>query len=240
MGRSTSPTVGWHPPLYDLQGVFLRVCSQEGLLDLENEECVVFYLWSGQASAPLCSCYYLHVGVFIHRQRLQLLGPPVSCLRPRSVIRKGQAPGGGHGEGSPGVLLGILLTSGIRILSCWKWCCDWRSSQLSSWQKDKLLRTSSQGSLLKESQVETRGPHVPLPNAAFVFEDAEDGVEGKCFGFECGCRNRLYVQDMLLNIQGCWVFFFHFFLPPTVIPCFITHHANVILTFSDVTLSLNK
>ena len=44
----------------------------------------------------------------------------------------------------------------------------------------------------------------------------------------------------------CWIFrvvgffFFHFFLPPTVIPCFITHHANVILTFSDVTLCLNK
>lgn len=80
-----------------------------------------------------------------------------------------------------------------------------------------------------------------LPNATFVFEDAEDGVEGRCLGFECGCKNRFYIEDMLLNIQGCWFFFFfHFFLPPTVIPCFITHHANVILTFSDVTLSLNK
>ena len=142
------------------------------------------------------------------------LGPPFSCLRPRSVIRKGQAPGGGHGEESPGVLFGILLTSGIRILLCWKWCCDWRSSQLSSWEKERLLRTSSQGSLLKGSQVETHGPQVHLPNVPFVFKDAEDGVEGICFGLECGCRNKLYIQDMLLNIQGCWFFFFPFLFTP--------------------------
>lgn len=53
------------------------------------------------------------------------------------------------------------------------------------------------------------------------------GGERNCVGFECGCRSRLYIKDMLLNIQG---FFFHFFLSPTVIPCLITHHANVILT----------
>ena len=93
MGRSTSPTVGWHPSLFDLQGVFLRVCSQEGLLDLESEECVVFYLLSGQASASLCSCYYLHVGVSIHRQRLQLFGPGSTCLLPQTQVYDQERPG---------------------------------------------------------------------------------------------------------------------------------------------------
>lgn len=214
MGRSTSPTVGWHPSLFDLQGVFLRVCSQEGLLDLENEECVVFYLGRPQvlfAPAITFISEYLSTG-----NRFQLFGPGSTYLLPQTQVCDQERPGPwpGHGEGSPGVLFGILLTSGIRILLCWKWCCDWRSSQLSSWEKDKLLRASCQGSLLKESQVETCGPQVHLPNATFVFEDAEDGVEGKCLGFECGCRNRLYIQDMLLNIQGCWFFFFLFLFTP--------------------------
>ena len=38
MGRLTSPTLGGVPSLFDVQGGFLRVCSQEGLLDFRNEE----------------------------------------------------------------------------------------------------------------------------------------------------------------------------------------------------------
>ena len=67
----------WHhllwdgaPSLFDLQGAFLRLCSQEGLLDFENEEYMVFYLLSEQDPASsiillLWSfCYY---GVSVHR-----------------------------------------------------------------------------------------------------------------------------------------------------------------------------
>ena len=39
------------PLSFDLQGAFLRTCSWEGLLDFENEECVVFYPLSRQGPA---------------------------------------------------------------------------------------------------------------------------------------------------------------------------------------------
>ena len=43
----------WCPLSFDFQGAFLYVCSQEGLLDFENEEYEVFDLLSEQNSAPL-------------------------------------------------------------------------------------------------------------------------------------------------------------------------------------------
>ena len=39
------------PLSFDLQGAFLHTCSWEGLLDFENEECVVFYPLSRQGPA---------------------------------------------------------------------------------------------------------------------------------------------------------------------------------------------
>ena len=43
----------WCPLSFDFQGASLYVCSQEGLLDFENEEYEVFDLLSEQNSAPL-------------------------------------------------------------------------------------------------------------------------------------------------------------------------------------------
>ena len=56
--------------LLDLQGALLCMRSQEGLLNPENEECVVFYLLPGQGPASFSIlllqsfCYY---GDFVHR-----------------------------------------------------------------------------------------------------------------------------------------------------------------------------
>ena len=55
--------MGWRPLPFYLQGVFLHMCSWEGLLDFKNEEYVVFYLLPRQGSTPL-SCYF---GVSVHR-----------------------------------------------------------------------------------------------------------------------------------------------------------------------------
>ena len=56
--------------LFDLQGAFLRMCSQEGLLDFAHEEYVVLYLLSGQGSASPPSCYF---GVSVTGVKLWLL-----------------------------------------------------------------------------------------------------------------------------------------------------------------------
>ena len=45
------------------------MCSWGGFLDLKNEEYVVSYLLSGQGSAPPPACYYLHLGVSVHRRQ---------------------------------------------------------------------------------------------------------------------------------------------------------------------------
>ena len=56
MGRLTSFTMRRYPLSFDLQGAFLHTCSWEGLLDLRNEEYVVFYL--GRAQPPPSSSFY--------------------------------------------------------------------------------------------------------------------------------------------------------------------------------------
>ena len=53
---------------FDLQGAFLHMYSREGLLDLENEKYVVSVVYLGRAQPLLLSsCYYLHLGVSVHR-----------------------------------------------------------------------------------------------------------------------------------------------------------------------------
>lgn len=47
---------GGGPSLFHLRAAFLRMCSQEDFLDLENEEYVVFYL--GRAQPPPSSSFY--------------------------------------------------------------------------------------------------------------------------------------------------------------------------------------
>ena len=48
--------MGWHPSLFDPQGAFLLMCSQEGLLDLEDQKSVVSlsFIWAEfSSSLPL-------------------------------------------------------------------------------------------------------------------------------------------------------------------------------------------
>ena len=47
-------------------GNFLHMCSGKDLLDLENENSMVFYLLFGQGLGPISSCYCLHLVVYIH------------------------------------------------------------------------------------------------------------------------------------------------------------------------------
>ena len=90
MGRLTSPTIGWRPLPFDTQGAFLGMCIQEGLLDLENEKYVViFYLLFGKGSASPPSCYYLCLGVSVHRGQI-LAAHPGAHLSPAS-LRLGEA-----------------------------------------------------------------------------------------------------------------------------------------------------
>ena len=67
--------------LFDLQGAFLRMCSQEGLLDFAHEEYVVLYLLSGQGSASPRSCSF---GVSVDRGRTPAVQPGAH-LPPASV-----------------------------------------------------------------------------------------------------------------------------------------------------------
>ena len=53
LGRFALLTMRCHPLSFDLQGAFLCTYNWEVLLDFENEGHVVFYLLSGQGSAPL-------------------------------------------------------------------------------------------------------------------------------------------------------------------------------------------
>ena len=66
MGRLTSPTMGWRPLPFWPPGAFLRNCSREGLLDLENEEHVVSlsFIWAELSSSLLLA---IHLGVPVHR-----------------------------------------------------------------------------------------------------------------------------------------------------------------------------
>lgn len=169
------------------------------------------------------------------------LGPPISCLRPKSVIRKGQAPGLVTGKGAQGSFL----------VSCWP-----QASGFSCAECDAV--TEEAVSSLHERKTSFWGQ---APRAVCLKKVRWKHVDPRCI-YQMQLLS-LRMQKMVwrgdvwgLNVDVrigftlktcCWIFrvvgfffFFHFFLPPTVIPCFITHHANVILTFSDVTLSLNK
>ena len=67
---SASLTMRWCPFSIDLQGAFLHICSQGGILEFENEEYIFFHLLSGQGPASCiilifwCFCYY---GVSDHK-----------------------------------------------------------------------------------------------------------------------------------------------------------------------------
>ena len=64
--------------LFDLQGAFLRMCSQKGLLDFKNEECVVFYLLSGAGPSLLSrSCCH---GASVHRKWIPAVHPGAYLL----------------------------------------------------------------------------------------------------------------------------------------------------------------
>ena len=68
---------GGAPP-FDLQGDFLHTCSREDTL--KNEEYVVFYLVSGQDSAPLS--LLLFWGICPQRRNSSSTwGPSLSCLK---------------------------------------------------------------------------------------------------------------------------------------------------------------
>ena len=63
--------------LFDLQGAFLRMCSQASLLDFKNEDCVVFHLSSGAGPSLLSAVTEL----LSTGNELQLLTlGPLSCL----------------------------------------------------------------------------------------------------------------------------------------------------------------
>ena len=72
--------LGWHHSLFDLQGAFLRMCSQEGVLDLENAKWVVSYL--GRVQLLLFFILeYLSRG-----DRLQLFSLGAICLLPQGHL----------------------------------------------------------------------------------------------------------------------------------------------------------
>ena len=81
--------VGWHHllwgdiPSFDFQRAFLHTCSQGGLLDFKVEEYVVFYLLSGQDSAPLSLLLFWS----ICPQGIDSLGP-IYLLPPSHSARK--------------------------------------------------------------------------------------------------------------------------------------------------------
>lgn len=70
MCRLTSPTMGWCPLSFDLQGAFPLMCSLGDLLDIENDIYVIFYLLSGQRSACSPSYYCLHLGVSVRGRQI--------------------------------------------------------------------------------------------------------------------------------------------------------------------------
>ena len=78
MGSSKERHVLWGgaPSLFGLQGAFLHTCSQEDTL--KNEEYVVFYLLSGQDSAPLSLLLFWDI---CPEEKFQLLNlGPISLL----------------------------------------------------------------------------------------------------------------------------------------------------------------
>ena len=60
------------------------MCSQEGLLDFENEDYVAFYLLSGQSSAPPP----LHLGVSVHRGQTPAVQPGAHLSPASGPLRK--------------------------------------------------------------------------------------------------------------------------------------------------------
>ena len=89
--------VGWYhllwggaPSLFDLQGTFLRLCSWEGLLDLENEKYVssVFYVGRAQLLLPPAVLEYLSTGndLQLISLRSRYLLSHYNCLRMKRQI----------------------------------------------------------------------------------------------------------------------------------------------------------
>ena len=70
--------------LLDLQGALLCMRSQEGLLNPENEECVVFYLLPGQGPAsshhPALIEFLLLRNFCPQGRNCSAQGPSISCL----------------------------------------------------------------------------------------------------------------------------------------------------------------
>lgn len=73
------------------------MCSQEDLLDLENEEHVVFYFLSGQGSAPLSFLYNLHLGVSAHWGQTPVAQFGPICLLPQMGLIAQHLPTARHG-----------------------------------------------------------------------------------------------------------------------------------------------
>ena len=87
MSSLASFTMGWCPLHFNLQGAILHVCSQEDVLDLENEEHVVFYFLSGQGSAPLSPLLLWSICPQETDSSCSVWGPTISCLR-FTIVKK--------------------------------------------------------------------------------------------------------------------------------------------------------
>ena len=66
---------GWHhllwggvPSLFGPRGAFLHIYSQEVSLTSRKRNMWSVYLLSGQGSSPPCCCYYLYLGISVHRR----------------------------------------------------------------------------------------------------------------------------------------------------------------------------
>lgn len=69
---------GGGPSLFHLRAAFLRMCSQEDFLDLENEEYVVFYL--GRTQALLLLPLFWGICPLGRNSSSSAWGPSLSCL----------------------------------------------------------------------------------------------------------------------------------------------------------------
>ena len=75
--------VGWHHSSFNLQGTFLCMGNQEGLLDLKNEKYVVSIFYLGRAQPLLLPSCYFHLGVSLCRGQTPALQSG-ACLSPAS------------------------------------------------------------------------------------------------------------------------------------------------------------
>ena len=91
MGRLASPTMGWRPFPFELQGAFLHICTWKGLLDLENKAYVVSlsFIWAGLSFSSLqllsSSWSICPEGT---SSSCSVSGPSISCLRVTEWMRE--------------------------------------------------------------------------------------------------------------------------------------------------------